>query len=68
MIQITTNFEREESLSQIIYHGKRTTQWTPSAAYMRQGTGLALFQIMACRLIGAKPLPEPLLIYCQLHP
>ena len=28
----------------------------PSAAYMRQWTGSALVQIMACRLLGAKPL------------
>ena len=23
---------------------------------------------MACRLFGAKPLPEPMLAYCQLDP
>ena len=33
----------------------------PSAAYMRQWTGSALVQVMACRLFGAKPLPEPML-------
>ena len=33
---------------------------------MRQWTGSSLFQVMACRLFGAKPLPEPMLIYCQL--
>ena len=33
---------------------------------MRQGTGLALVQVMACRLSGAEPLPEPMLVYCQL--
>ena len=38
----------------------------PSTAYMGQWTGSALVQIMACRLIGAKPLSEPMLIYCQL--
>ena len=37
----------------------------PSAAYMSRS---ALFQIMACRLFGAKPLPEPMLTYCQLDP
>ena len=40
-------------------------QWVnsspPSAAYMRQWIGSALVQIMACRLFGAKPLPEPIL-------
>ena len=38
----------------------------PSTTYMRQWTGSALVQVMACRLFGAKPLPEPMLIYCQL--
>ena len=31
-------------------------------------TGSALVQVMACRLFGAKPLPEPMLEYCQLDP
>ena len=38
----------------------------PSPTYMRQWTGSSLLQVMACRLFGAKPLPEPMLIYCQL--
>ena len=33
---------------------------------MRQLTGSALVQIMACRLFGAKPLLEPMLGYCQM--
>ena len=37
----------------------------PSA---RQWNGSALLQIMACRLFGAKPLPEPMLAHCQLDP
>ena len=45
-------------------------QWVnsspPSAAYMRQWIGSALVQIMACHLFGAKPLPQPVLAYCQL--
>ena len=41
---------------------------SPSAAYMLRWTRSALVQIMACRLIGAKPLPEPTLTYCQLDP
>ena len=40
----------------------------PSATYMRQWIGSALIQVMACRLFGAKPLPEPMLAYCQLDP
>ena len=33
---------------------------------MRQSTGSALVHVMACCLFGAKPLPEPMLTYCQL--
>ena len=33
---------------------------------MRQSTGSALVQVMACRLFGTKPLPEPMLADCQL--
>ena len=40
----------------------------PSAAYMRQWTGPSLVQVMACRLFDAEPLPEQMLIYCQLDP
>ena len=35
----------------------------PRAAYMWHST---LVQVMACRLFGAKPLPEPMQAYCQL--
>ena len=34
---------------------------SPGAAYIRQWTGTALVQIMACRLFGAKPLSKPML-------
>ena len=40
----------------------------PSAAYVRQWTGSALVQIMACCLFVAKPLSEPMLGYCQMDP
>ena len=33
-----------------------------------QLTGLALVQMMACRLFGAKPSAEPMLSYCQMDP
>ena len=33
---------------------------------MRHWNGLSLVQVMTCRLFGAKPLPEPLLGYCQM--
>ena len=39
----------------------------PIATYMRQWTGSALVQVMACCLFGTKPLPEPMLVYCQLY-
>ena len=35
---------------------------------MRQKNIPSLLQIMACHLIGAKPLSETTLPYCQLHP
>ena len=38
----------------------------PCAAYMPHGTGSALIQAMACRLLGAKPLHEPMLAYYRL--
>ena len=37
-----------------------------SDAYMYQWTRLALVQIMACHVIGAEPLFEPMLVYCKL--
>ena len=39
-----------------------------STTCMPQIPGLALVQIIACRLFGAKLLPEPLLTYCQPDP
>ena len=38
----------------------------PSATYMHQCTGSTMAQVMACRLLGTKPLPEPMLNHCQL--
>ena len=40
----------------------------PSDAYMHQYNIPTLVQIMACRLFGTKPLSDPILPYCQLHP
>ena len=39
-----------------------------STAYMRQWTGSTLLQVMACRLFGSQPLPEPMMTVCQLDP
>ena len=38
------------------------------AAYMHRWIGSSLVQILACRLFGTKPLSEPMLAYCKLHP
>ena len=38
----------------------------PGDACMRHWTGSSLFQVMAWRLFGAKPLHEPVFTYCQL--
>ena len=49
----------------VLAHTQQLTPPPPSsAAYMRLWTGSALVQIMACRLFGAKPSPEPMLTYC----
>ena len=40
----------------------------PSAAYTRKWTWSALVQLMACRLFGAKPLPEPMLAIVNWTP
>ena len=39
-----------------------------NVTYMRLGAGSALVQVMAWCLFGAKPLPEPMLIYCKVRP
>ena len=44
------------------------THLPPSAAHMRRWTRSAMVQVMACPLFGVKPLPEPMLTYCQLDP
>ena len=37
-----------------------------NATYMLQWIWSALVQVMACRLFDTKPLPEPILTFCQL--
>ena len=39
----------------------------PCAAYLRQWTRSSLIGVMACCLLGANPLPAPMLPYSQLH-
>ena len=36
------------------------------SAYIRRCYGSVLIRVMACRLFGVKPLPEPMLVYRQL--
>ena len=38
----------------------------PLVPQICQWTRSELVKVMACRLFGAKPLPEPMLVYCQL--
>ena len=40
----------------------------PGHAYMRQWNMPSLVQIMACRLLSAKPLSEPMMVYRKLEP
>ena len=40
----------------------------PARALIMLCAGSQLLQIMALDLLGTKPLPEPLLTYCKLHP
>ena len=40
----------------------------PSVAQMRQIIKAVLFQIMARRLFGPKPLSKPMMCYCQIEP
>ena len=39
----------------------------PGDTYTRHLTGSSLVQVMACRLFGAKPLPDPMSDYYQLE-
>ena len=39
-------------------------QWTPQAT-PHNTANVVLVQVMACQLFGTKPLPEPMLVYCQ---
>ena len=52
--------------SATIILGMQINPSSSSTAYMCQWSGSALFQVMACRLFDAKPLPKSVLVYCQL--
>ena len=49
-------------------HELRLNSLRPSDAYMRQLNIPTLIQLMVCRLFGAKPLSQPMLLYCHLDP
>ena len=49
-------------------HTEKINSSLSIVAYMCQCTGTAFVQVLAWRRTGDKPLPEPMLIYCQLHP
>ena len=58
-------FLQQDNKNWSIKHSK-VLLLNPDEACMRQRTGSAFVLVMACGLLGAKPLPEPLLIRCQL--
>ena len=43
--------------------GPCVNSFRPGDAIWRHRSGSTLVQVMACRLFGAKPLPEPMLQY-----
>ena len=63
---ITVFWKNKEKRSTFSRPDKCINSSPPSATYMRQWSGPASVQIMTCRLFGAKPLPEPMLTYCQV--
>ena len=58
----------QSSNNEIILLTEKQLTHLPSAAYMRHWAEPALVQVMACRLFGAEPLPEPVLAYCKWDP
>ena len=54
----------------LLPHLPKTNEWTdlPLVPHMRRWIVSALVEIMACRLDGAKPLPEVILTYNKLDP
>ena len=50
------------------WNGRNAARNTPWSAevFMRQWIRSSLIQLMACRLLGARPLPKPMMTYYQL--
>ena len=63
----STVFLRISSLY-VSQHGEVISPMNLRDAYMHHGPGSSLIQVMAWCMLGAKPLPEPILIYNQLYP
>ena len=61
-----TVWENEIAFWEKILRCLRVNSSPPRSAYMHQWTRSPLIQLMVCRLFSAKPLPEPMLLYCQL--
>ena len=53
-------------MTTILSHLQYVNSSPPSATYMCRWTGPPLVQVMAFCLFSTKPLPEPMLTYCQL--
>ena len=66
ILQGTMSFN--SSPPSVAYTHTRTHTHTHIYICVCHWTGSVLVQVMACRLFGAKPLPEPMLVYCQLVP
>ena len=66
---VICGYVREKMSMSLLWHNFTLFKFNsspPSATYMCQWIGLALVQIMACHLFGAKSLSKPVLCYCQL--
>ena len=61
---LSEDTELIKCLSNIFCRMCKINSLRPSDAYMRQENSASLVQIMACRLVGAKPLSEPIIKYC----
>ena len=50
------------------YRSKMWLSQLGGVTYIQHQTGSTLVQVMTYHLVGTKPLPEPMLSYCQLDP
>ena len=62
--QCITTPKHSKAKTVCIFLGIYCTSSSTNASSMRPWIGSALVQIMACRLVRAKPLSEPVLEYC----